>query len=150
SKYAPTVLPTLYLEVQQAVGLTLTASPNTVVAGQTVTLTATVSMNVGNATVAFFDGAAPLDDQTLYSTTATYKTVLSAGPHQVTAVFPAYFGFLPTSAMVTVNVQAVPAGQLLAGQAYPTISTPGQLLARDLNGDGFVDFAVLDTGNKSL
>ena len=148
SKYAATVVPQLYLLVTQAVGITMSASPNPAAPGQLITLTATVSMNVGNAEVAFFDGTTPLNAQTLYSTTATYKTSLAAGVHQLTASFPEYNGLLPTSATVMETVQAVSGGQLLAGTEYETVSTATQVLAGDLNGDGITDFAVLDTGAK--
>lgn len=150
ARYSATVLPGLYVAVQQPVGITLSASPNPALAGQVVTLTATVSMNVGNATVAFFDGAAPLSEQTLYSTTATYKTILSAGTHQLTAFFPEYQGLIPTSATVTEVVQATPNGTLVGGPSYTTYSTPGQVLAGDFDGNGFMDLAVLDTGAKAV
>ena len=148
SKYASTVVPQLYFLVTQPVGITLSASPNPAAPGQIVTLSATVSTNVGNAEVAFFDGTTPLDEQTLYSTTATYKTTLAAGVHQLTAVFPPDGGLLPASSTFTETVQAVPGGQLLAGATYATVSTATQVLARDLNGDELIDFAVLDTGAK--
>ncbi|MFP5230138.1 MAG: FG-GAP-like repeat-containing protein [Acidobacteriota bacterium] len=94
----------------------LTASAATVVAGSTVTFTATVTGASGSTgtptgTVTFMDGATTLGTGTVSSTgVATYSTAaLSAGAHSITAVYGGDANFSgSTSTAVTVTVTAAP------------------------------------------
>ena len=150
-KYAPTVLPPLYLVAEQSIGpLQFTVSPNPALPGQPITMTAVVPIDVGNALIAFFDGTTLLNGQTLYSETATFTTTLSAGVHQLTALIPPYLGYLPASASVVENVIATPNGLIVPGPTYGLSSTITQAIALDLNGDGLPDLAVLDPGNRQV
>jgi poly(3-hydroxybutyrate) depolymerase len=70
----------------------LTSTPNPANVGQTVTLTATVTGQVGNSpitgNVSFYNGSTKLSGQSLVNGVATYKTSkLPAGTDQITAVY---------------------------------------------------------------
>jgi hypothetical protein len=150
TKYAATVLPPLYLVAQQSIGsLAFTASPNPAALGQPITLTAAAPINVGDGAIEFLDGTTPLA-QTVFSQTATFTTTLAAGIHQLTAVFPGYLGYLPTSATLVETVQAAPGGILVPGPSYHLDSSITQAVALDLNRDGLPDLAVLDPGNSQV
>jgi len=151
SKYAPTNLPELFFLVEQPSGtLQFSASPNPAVPGQLITLTAIVPISVGNPAVAFFDGTTLLDWQTSYSQTVTFTTPLSAGLHQLTALMPPYFGYLPASATLVENIIAKSGGTLIPGPSYRLSPSITQAIALDVNLDGFPDLVVLDPGNSEL
>ena len=152
SKYAATsAAPVAVLAEQPGTTLTLSASPNPATLGQQVTLTATLGTNIGNAEIAFYDGTTVLNSQTLYSTQATYTTILAAGTHQLRAVVPEYQGLLPSSASFTETVLVVPGGQLTPGPSYLTGSpNPVGIATADFNHDGFLDVAVADSSGHRV
>ena len=93
-----------------ATSTTLAASPDTVNAGQSVTLTATVSGSpTPSGTVTFLEGTLVLGTATLNSSGvgSLVLTTLTAGQHALTAVFGATANFSSsTSASVNVTVNA--------------------------------------------
>ncbi len=151
TKYSGTNLPPVYLVGDQSIGkLGLTVTPNPAVPGQAVTMTVTIPSKVGNAQISFFDGTTLLNSQTLYSQTATFTTELSAGVHQLTALFPAYIGYLPTSTSVIENVIAAPGGAFVPGLTDALGSHVTQAIAMDFNRDGLLDLGVLDPTNQQV
>ena len=84
----------------------LSASPGSSNAGQSVTLTATVSPSKASGSVTFNDSGSPLGTSNITSGTATLPvTTLSVGTHSITAVYSGdsnYSG--STSAVVTATV----------------------------------------------
>ena len=101
----------------------LTASPNPAMAGQSITITATIqgahATPAGKAT--FYDGFTPLATSNLDATgTATFTNALTAGTHSLTAVYAATANFAPaTSPTVSEQVQPpTPVG----GSPYFTIA----------------------------
>ncbi len=151
TKYAPTAAPLVAVTVQQPIGIALSASPNPALPGQTVTLTATLSTNPGNAQVIFLDSGVPLNFQTVYSNTVTFTTSFdAAGVHQLSVAFPAYQGYEPTSATYTETVVISSGGQLIHGEAYLTDANPSAMVATDFTGDGFIDIVVASATSQTL
>ncbi len=152
SKYGSTQTAQILVESEQAgTSLTLTASPNPAFAGQPITLTATLSQNLGNAQLEFFDGATLLNSQRMYSTQAIYTTTLAAGAHQLTVAVPLYNGFVTTPASLTEQVNVASGGQLNPGPTFLSGgSGPGALAAGDFNNDGIPDLAVANTTGQSI
>jgi hypothetical protein len=107
--YTQTVNPTV-------TSTTLTSSPNPSTVGQSVSLTATVSIPAATGSVTFKDGAAtigtgPLNGGSAYLTLST----LAAGPHSLTAVYGGDTNDLgSTSAMLTQTVVAT--GYMIGGR----------------------------------
>jgi len=97
--------------VNSAVGtpsITIASNRNPSSVGQSVTLTATVSMAAGqvNGTVQFYDGATPLGTSTLVSGSAAFTTTaLAVGSHAITVRYLGSPGAPP--AISSVFVQAV-------------------------------------------
>jgi uncharacterized repeat protein (TIGR01451 family) len=151
-KYGSTQTPSIPVAVQQTgPTLTLTASPNPALVGQTITLTATLSNSIGNARLEFFDGATELNSQTLYSTQATFTTTLGAGTHQLRVEVPVYNGWVTAPVSFTEQINAASGGQLNPGPSLLSGGQgPGPLLAGDFNGDGVVDLAVANTTGQSI
>ena len=150
-KYAATVAPLTGVSVQQPIGISLSASPNPALPGETVTLTATLSTNPGNAEVIFLDGGTPLNFQTVYSNTVTFTTTFgAAGPHQLSVVFPAYQGYEPASASYTETVVTSSGGQLIPEEAYLTDANPSAMVAADFTGDGLTDIVVASAPSQTL
>jgi trimeric autotransporter adhesin len=89
SNDAPSVSPPVTVSVARLTTTTaLTAAPNPAVAGQSVTLTATVSPGNPTGTVSFFDGANLLGSNPVASGVATFATsTLSTGSHSLTASY---------------------------------------------------------------
>jgi uncharacterized protein (TIGR03437 family) len=150
SKYAPTTLTGVYLPVQEAIKLSLSASPNPSIAGAGPVLTATLSKPVPNGVIEFLDGATPIGRQVLNSTQAKLLPILSAGTHQLTAYFPGYEGFLPASSTVVEVVNSTAGAQPLGGPSYFTGTGPTQIVAADFNGDNLIDLAILNAGNQTV
>ncbi len=86
---APSVSPPVSASVGRLTTTTaLAATPNPAVAGQSVTLTATVSPGNPTGTVSFFDGGNLLGANPLSNAVATLSTsTLSAGAHSLTATY---------------------------------------------------------------
>jgi hypothetical protein len=94
--------------------VTLTANPNPAIAGQTITLTATVTGNgtsMPTGTVTFKDGGNALGAPVALSgNVATLAVALEDGPHSVTAVYSGNTNFVgATSSPVTEVVQTLTA-----------------------------------------
>lgn len=94
---------------------TLSASPNSGVAGTSIALTATVAQASGSAvptgTVTFKEGSTTLGTGTLAAGTATFTTsALAAGTHSITANYGGDAAYaVSTSAAATVTITAAPA-----------------------------------------
>ena len=90
-------------------GTTLVSSPNPSYVGETVALTATVTVSSGSATgtVEFYDGATSLGTAVLVGDTATMSTsTLAEGTHALTAVYSgdeSYQTSISTALVHTVN-----------------------------------------------
>ncbi|HZY87605.1 MAG TPA: Ig-like domain repeat protein, partial [Gemmataceae bacterium] len=115
-----------------AVTLTaLTASPNPVAAGQSVTFTAKVTPATGPGTpagmVQFLDGPTLLQTVTLANGSATFSTSFSAaGGHPITAVYlgsPAFAGSTSPTVSLTVNATPVGPSAKTVGAFDPTTAT---------------------------
>ena len=85
-----------------SVPITMSASPNPVLAGQPVTFVATAPGAAAGSTIAFKDGAVQLGTSSLANGRATLTVTLSAGVHRMTAtntgdsaVSPPYFQLVP-------------------------------------------------------
>ncbi|MFP5230300.1 MAG: FG-GAP-like repeat-containing protein [Acidobacteriota bacterium] len=115
----------------------LSASAATIQAGQSVTLTATVSGPSGNSTVptgavTFLDGTTTLGTGTLNSSgVATYTTsALSAGAHSMTASYSGDSNFAAstsTATVVTVNAPALAATNTTLTASASTIGVGANL-----------------------
>jgi hypothetical protein len=88
--------------------VTLTSSPNPPIAGQPITLTATVPPGA-TGTVTFMDGTTVLGTATIVGNTATLTITLAAGSHPVTAVYNGNSNYNPA----TSEVDTVVVGQSL-------------------------------------
>jgi parallel beta-helix repeat protein len=84
-------------EIRPHPPITLTASPNPVAGGSSVTFTATVTgnCNVPTGLITFLDGAIPIGTATLNTgAIASFSTAgLSVGSHTITATYPGDFNF---------------------------------------------------------
>jgi polygalacturonase len=108
SNYSTVTTPSFTVTVNGSTTTTLSVSPLTVNAGQTVQLTAMVTATGGTpaGTVTFFDGTTPLSTPTLNNGSATYTATLSAGTHNLTASYTANGGYLGSASTAqTVYVQ---------------------------------------------
>ncbi len=122
------------LQVRSTTETTLAASPNTVIAGQTLNLTATVSASgttVPTGTVSFMNGATVLGTTTLNSSgVATLSTAsLPAGSYSLTAQYTGAANFVASTspaAPVTVNPPTATSSTTLV--ASPNVVTAGQTL----------------------
>ncbi len=107
---------------------TISATPNPVTIGQTVTLTASVTSAAplpgGPATVLFSDGVTPLGTVPLGAngTAALAVSTLSLGAHQITAALhtPDFASARSTSSAVTVQVNGLAARLSLIASPSPT------------------------------
>ena len=104
------------------------AAPTTAVFGQSVTLTATVTGQVGDlpltGTVEFFNGTTSLGSETIASGTASLPTTMPVGTNSITAQYQGnanYGTSISTAATLTVNeasttvtVSATPASPILS------------------------------------
>ena len=114
---------------QAATSTALASSPNPSTVGQSVTFTATVSVNSPGAgtptgTVTFFDGTTPLGSAPLNSSgTATFATsALAAGTHAITASYGGDGNFTgSTSAALTQTVNKITTTTTVASSANPSI-----------------------------
>jgi len=117
--------------VRPATRTSLTSTPNPSIAGQAVTLTATVrpaaaDTLVPGGTVAFRDGATTLGSATLVNGRASLVvSTLAVGTHSLTAVYSGSLEFAPsTSAAVTQTVNLASTSTSLTSTPNP--STVGQ------------------------
>lgn len=117
--------------VSASVGLTqttttLAASPTTANAGQSVTLTATVTPSGATGTVAFQEGGNTIGSGTLTNGTATFSTAsLTGGSHSIVAVYSGDTKFATSSsAAVTVTIGKVQTTTTLS--VSPNPATTGQ------------------------
>jgi Bacterial Ig-like domain (group 3)/FG-GAP-like repeat/FG-GAP repeat len=104
----------------------LTSSANSVAAGQSVTLTATVTAASGSTspsgTVTFLDGTTTLGTGTLAAGIATFSANLAAGAHSLTASYGGASGFAASTSAV-VNVQVAAAAADFSVALIPTSAT---------------------------
>ena len=133
--YAPAAQATLAVAISQATSsITLSASPNPVVQGAPVTLTASVNAATptvtpaggmqafvaATGTIAFADGSTPLATVALAGGSASYtSTVLSAGTHTITAT---YLGDADTAAATASITLVVNAAATPTPAPAPTLS----------------------------
>jgi hypothetical protein len=104
--------------------LALASSANPSAYGQSVTLTATVTPSMAAGTVTFTDGSTNLGTATLSGATAALTTSkLSAGPHNIQAVYTDSSGFFASSsASLTQTVSQAATTTTLSSSANPSIS----------------------------
>ena len=126
----------------------LAASANSVVYGQSVTFTATVSASNVTGRVTFYDGVSVLGSLPATGGVATLTTsLLNSGIHQVKAVYSGDYAFFgSTSAVVPVAVAAQPETALQPATSYPAGTAALSVTVGDFNGDGKADF-VTANGN---
>src|SRR5580700_9019175 len=125
--------------------VSLTASPNPVVYGAPLTLTATVSPPSATGKVTFFDGSIVLGTAAVASGSATLRTVtISAGPRLLKAHYSGDASLTASnSATISETVNAVAGGGFLP--IRPFLSDVSDLFSlivvADFNGDGEQDVA---------
>ncbi len=138
--------------------VSLTAAPNPAVASRTVRFTATVNSSgpVPRGSVAFHDGAVNLGTATLDLNTAVAvfdTTLLSAGSHSITAIYPGDANSSPSSSSpvsVTVNAFATTTA-LAALPASPQAGATVVLTATVTSASGTPDGSVVfSDGNIQL
>ncbi len=116
--------------------VSLSATPTTATAGQTVNLTATAADSDGTvAKVEFFNGAIKLGEDTSAPFTLAVAT-LSAGTHSLTARATDNGGAATTSAAVSVTVQGA-SGDGVTFRANPATAAPGSRFKVNLSVAGF-------------
>ncbi len=104
-------------EIAVAIGaatVTLSSSPNPAVAGESVTLSATViptapSTQTPDGTVRFYDGAVLLGTVSVHAGSATFTTAFAAGSHSLTAVYSGNGAYAGATSPATGDVEAVTA-----------------------------------------
>jgi hypothetical protein len=123
------------LTVAQGVATaTLSSSPNPAVAGQNVTLTATViptapSTQPPTGSVQFYDGTTLLGTVSLNVGSATFVTAFAAGSHDLTAVYTGDAAYANASSPPKADVEAVTAvGVPATGAGASSIVQLGALL----------------------
>ncbi|MGD0894251.1 MAG: Ig-like domain repeat protein, partial [Terracidiphilus sp.] len=107
SSSSPPLTFTVTLPATQTV---LTASPNPATFGASVTFTATVSNSASTptGTVAFYDGTTLLETETLAAGVAAFSTsALSAGSHDMTAVYTPTAAFSASKSPVLIEVVSI-------------------------------------------
>jgi len=120
--------------VPPASSVTLTASPNPAMLGQTVTFTATAGGNLAAipiGAVQFLDGGAVLGTVPLTNGTAVFRTsALEAGSHVITASYAGGGIYPPAQASVAETVNALPSTVTLTANApAPVYGQPVTLTA---------------------
>jgi len=104
----------------------MTASPNPAVAGQSVTLTASISPLAAAGTVAFFDGANSLGSVPVSAGAAALSTTFTFGNHSLTATYSGNSTFATsTSAAVNLQVNGSVASTTTSLTALPASQTFG-------------------------
>lgn len=105
---------------QNAATISLAVQPATPLAGQPAMITATVAPTSATGAIQFLDGATVLGSATLSAGVASLSTsVLTAGPHTVTASYPGDALDLPASASINVTVKNAAALILALSPAAP-------------------------------
>ena len=130
TNYAFTFAPGTLTVSQAPTSVVVTASPNPVLTGQTVTFTATISAspNTESGTVTFYDGAFNLGTGTVSSGVATLSTsALGVGSHTITASYGGDGNFSASASLAiteTVNPAAASI-YLLSGNAAGALTLSG-------------------------
>ena len=119
ANYAPLTATTQLTVIPQPTATTITTTAASVVAGNPVTLTSTVTSALGPVTVGsvtFTDGSTTLGTGTLNSTgVATLTTTaLAIGGHTITATYPGTQNFTSSSANLTESIAAPPGAFTIA------------------------------------
>lgn len=157
------------LGIRTASSITLTSSPNPAVAGQTVTLTATVSASTGTIPdgelVTFSDGTNPIGSGALISGSATLSTsALRAGDHSLTAGYSGDARFLGSvSSVVIETISATSSSTTMTSSQNPSVAgrpvtftatvagvSPSGIVTFTSDGNAISNPVALSSGSASL
>ena len=123
----------------QQANVTLTTSGTTVVLGQPVSLTATVTPSPAAGTVTFFDGVSVMGVRGTSGGQAVLTTqMFGPGPHALRAYFSGSW-----SEVMGLTVTATFANTLAGGGQFHFSAGVPFVAAGDFNGDGRTDFVAL-------
>ena len=144
----------IVLNIEAASTTSLTAAPISVLFGQAVTLTATVTSTptAQNGNVTFYDGATVLAAAPVLSGTASLTTyALVQGEHSLRARYDSN-GSIGPSLSAAFNTVVVGSSSQIGFQPFATYSTTKSqaVVLGDLNGDGITDMAVGDGTDVDL
>ena len=127
---------------------TLTSSLNPSGYGQSVTLTATISLSTATGTVAFYDSGTLLGIAPVVGGTATLKTnQLAFGVNSLKAYYSGGTGLLSTSGIFHQTVNALPQAGFGFGVAY---NAGSPFAVGDFNGDGKPDLAAVSFNSVNV
>ena len=135
-----------------ATSISLNASANSLILGQSLTLTTTVTADAAagltpGGTVTFFDGTTALDSVSLSDGTATLTLAsLTAGLHELTAVYSGNADFAPSGTISTVAGNGVAGFNGDGGSAASAWLSAPMAVAVDADGDLF----IADTTNNCI
>ncbi len=125
--------------------ITLTLSTNTLVFGQPLTLSASLSPAAASGRVTFYDATSVLGTSSVTRGTAVFTTrLLSTGSHSLFAYYSGNGAYSPSSSgKIVGTVTALPASGFEAAASYNTEPLPYSIALADFNNDGKVDFVVV-------
>jgi uncharacterized repeat protein (TIGR01451 family) len=158
--YAKTIVSRLWLCALLVAGLMsaqtptttlLVSSPNPASLGQSVTLSATVTVGA-TGKVTFYDGVLVLGTAALAGGHASFSTVLLAsGAHSLTAHYNGDTSFRPSlSVPGSQTVVAVPTNGFRPAKLDQTVGGSDGLVVADFNRDGVTDLAFPDTDGITI
>ena len=120
---ASTSLPLTETVTAGKVSLSISYSPSTVVAGQTVTFTVALSNNAATGTIALFDSTTSIGSGRINNGQAIFPTTLTGGSHTITANYSgdSNFGSTFISISVTVTVPQIPTTITITSNTNPSV-----------------------------
>ena len=129
----------------------LNAAPNSVTAGQSVTLTATVTSGA-TGPVTFYDGVSILGTRVLSGNQAVFTTtLLLSGTHSLHAAYAGDSHYSPSaSAALSETIAPVSENAMLPRATYTVGAGPEAIAAADLNLDGSADLITANEGTVSV
>ena len=131
--------------------VTLSATPASVVFGQTVTLTATVTPSGATGNIIFFRDALGTAVPLSGGVASISVSNLSVGTHVLKAVYGGDSNYAgSTSAAVTVTTGSTPSGTLTQAGNFSTGLGPISIITAGFNRDGKPDFAVINSTDNTV
>ena len=140
------------LTVTPGTTTTISSTPNPALFGQSVAVTATVSPSTALGKVSFYNRATFLGVAPLVNGTATLaSTTLASGLRSLTAFYSGDVNDLASSsAILYEGILAKPGIGFSSPKVLSAGTTPQNSAVGDFNGDGYMDFAVSNSGSNNV